>query len=138
VLDYRIYYAQLGSEYSLLVQGVTTTSYTTIVSLITNEQYKFKVQARNAVGYSLDSSEITVRVARKPDVPTSLATAINGDFVKISWAAPYDGGSPLLSYTIQILQSDSVSFTADLMDCDGANLAILSSGECNVPIYTLI
>ena len=71
-------------------------------------------------------------------MPSSLATAINGDFVKISWAAPYDGGSPLLNYQIQILQSDGVSFTADLKDCDGSNLVILSSNECNVPIYTLI
>jgi hypothetical protein len=37
VLDYTIYYAHVDDDYTLLESGVTTLSYSTIVSLITNE-----------------------------------------------------------------------------------------------------
>lgn len=89
------------------------------------------------MGYSLDSIETTVRVAAKPDVPTLVSTTINGDYVLISWTAPYDGGSSLLSYDIQILKRDGVTFSADLVDCNGSDAIILSATECNVQITTL-
>lgn len=43
VLDYRIYFAHVDNEYTLLESGLTTTSYTATVGLTTNELYKFKV-----------------------------------------------------------------------------------------------
>lgn len=137
VIDYRIYYAHEASEYTELVTGVTTTYYTTTVPLVAGENYKFKVQARNAVGYGDLSAEFIIRAARVPDVPTDVTTTINGDFVDIDWSSPYDGGSPLLSYTVLILQDNGVTFSEDLIDCDGSDSTILSNSQCSVPIYTL-
>jgi hypothetical protein len=68
--------------------------------------YKFKVQARNAVGYSLDSAEITIRAAKVPDVPTNVLTSIDGSNVLISWSPNYNGGSEILYYTVEILALD--------------------------------
>lgn len=75
-----------------------STQYTTTVTLETGLNYKFKVQSRNAVGYSLDSAEVIIRAARIPDIPSNILTIVNNDNVDISWTAPYNGGSVLLAY----------------------------------------
>lgn len=64
----------------------------------------FKIQSRNSVGYSLDSQELIVRVARISDVPLDVVTQINlsDRQVQISWEVPYDGGSPIFEYEILI------------------------------------
>lgn len=96
VLDYRIFYALENDDYTELASSVLQTSYVTSVSLISGERYKFKVQARNAVGFSLDSNEVIIVAARVPDAPTDVTTSIVDLTVMITWVEPYDGGSPLL------------------------------------------
>jgi hypothetical protein len=118
------------------------TSYTTTQTLTTDEVYKFKVQARNSVGYSLDSSEILVRVARIPDAPANVRTEADSADVVSSriyflWDAPYNGGSPLLSYEVLILESDGVTYTPLPSECDGADSTVLSNHYCTVLISTL-
>lgn len=98
--------------------------------------YKFKVQARNAVGYSLDSSEITIRAARVPDVPTNVLTSIDGSNVLISWTPNYNGGSEVLSYTVEILASDG-TYIVDETGCKGDEAYILANRECYLPVTTL-
>lgn len=80
-----------------------TRYYTTTVPIINNERYKFKVQARNDVGYSLISDEIVILAARIADIPTDVVTSrVGTEQIKIEWTAPYDGGTPLLAYRIMI------------------------------------
>jgi hypothetical protein len=74
-------------------------------------------------------------VPSKPAAPT---TEINNDFVKISWTIPFDGSSPVTSYKVKIRQNDGVTFTEDLVDCDGLQPSIIATLSCNVPIATLI
>lgn len=74
VIDYKILYALEGDAFTELETGVLTQSYTTSVSLIAGENYQFKVQSRNTVGYSLDSEVITIRAARIPDIPADVLT----------------------------------------------------------------
>jgi hypothetical protein len=104
-------YAKLenDSNFSLLTSGIQVRSYTASTDLIAGENYVFKVKARNAVGLSLDSEVVTIRAARIPDVPANLQTSIDQadqvpQNVIISWEMPYDGGSPLLSFTVELKQ----------------------------------
>jgi len=48
------------------------------------------VKARNAVGFSLDSSEIIVRAAKIPDVPTSVTKNV------------VDGNNSILGLLVQM------------------------------------
>jgi len=71
----------------LLASGVTTTSYNTTIILVAGKNYRFKVQARNIVGFSVDSQYITIRASSVPDAPTNVVTTL--DFSKqsilVSW-----------------------------------------------------
>jgi hypothetical protein len=58
--------------------------------------------------------------------------------VTIDWFAPDDGGSPITSYTIFIRHSDGVSYSEELVHCNGADSIIVAATECNVPVATLI
>jgi hypothetical protein len=57
--------------------------------------------------------------------------------VVITWDAPYDGGSNILSYTIVVMTHDGVTYAEDLVDCDGTDAAIVSGTTCSIPITTL-
>jgi hypothetical protein len=56
VIDWRLYYT-LGDD-TVEISGISQASYTATESLITDQIYNFKVQARNSVGYSSFSEEI--------------------------------------------------------------------------------
>jgi hypothetical protein len=72
--------------------------------------YKFTVQSRNAVGLGLVSNQVTVIAARTADTPLPPLTVINGNNVVISWSEPFNGGTPITSYTIKMLTSDGISY----------------------------
>jgi hypothetical protein len=44
----------------------------TVTSLTNNQNYSFKVEARNSVGYSNPSIPVTILSARIPDAPIDL------------------------------------------------------------------
>lgn len=87
------------------------------MNLIDGENYQFKVQARNTVGYSLDSEVITIRAARIPDAPVNLVNDLSvttDERIKITWSdVPYDGGSPVIDYDIYFDQGLSVFVLLD-------------------------
>lgn len=93
-------YDQGIGSYVVLNSAVTTKSYQTTVTLIAGQSYTFKVEARNSVGYSSYSQAITILAARLPSVPATPSTQIDGNFVVVSWTAPYNGGSRITGYTI--------------------------------------
>lgn len=76
-----MWYALEQDSYVILESGILPTEYTTSVTLEDGQNYKFKVQARNAVGYSLDSQEVIIRAARVPDIPTGVVTTSDLDNV---------------------------------------------------------
>jgi len=70
VVDYRVSWDQGGSSFAVLATGITTTSYSTLASLTPNTIYKFKVESRNAFGYSMSfSNEVSIRAAEIPKAP---------------------------------------------------------------------
>ena len=91
VIDYRLSWDQGTNSYLVLGIGITSTSYTTIISLTPDMVYKFKVESRNAFGYSSTySSDIAVRAAKVSDAPTSLpknvAVTASG-VIGLTWSA---------------------------------------------------
>lgn len=58
-------------------------------------------------------------------------------FVLITWNAPYDGGSPILSYTISIRESDYFTYSTTA-ECDGTDATIISETQCRVTFDALI
>jgi len=84
---------------------VTTTSYTTPPNLIANTVYKFKVESRNAFGYSTTySNEVSIRAAKIPDAPIGLSNVdqlTRSGVIGLTWTpGAYDGGSPVIDYSI--------------------------------------
>ena len=69
VIDYRVSWDQGTSTYAVLASEITTLSYSTTATLTANTVYKFKVEARNAYGYSAFSNEVSIRAASLPSAP---------------------------------------------------------------------
>jgi hypothetical protein len=55
----------------------------------------------------------------------------------ISWVAPFDGGSDIISYSILIREVDGVTFSAELQYCDGSDATIILETECTIPTSVL-
>jgi hypothetical protein len=88
--------------------GVLERLFTSSEVLIPGRYYKFYVQARNSVGYSESSEVITILAAQLPTKPQAPVTTLLGENMRITWTQPDDGGTPILSYRILIMQNDGV------------------------------
>ena len=137
IIDYRISYRASSDAYTVLATAVTTPSFTAS-SLVANTIYTFKIEARNAVGYSDFSSEVSVRAAARPSTPTAPTTSvILNTSVVLTWLAPFNGGSPLTAYSITLRQSDGSTYSTELANCNGSTLSIITATSCTIPISTL-
>jgi hypothetical protein len=63
IIDYRVSWDQSTDTWAELEAGVTTTAYITKVAVTPGKYYKFKVEARNSVGYSLPSTVVEILCA---------------------------------------------------------------------------
>lgn len=72
VIDYQLSYDQGIDDYIVLASGITVTSFVAS-SLQPGFTYKFKVESRNLVGYSVYSNEAVILAAKIPDQPIGLA-----------------------------------------------------------------
>ena len=62
--------------------------------------YKFKIESRNAFGYSEYSDTVTILCAMEPEqvvVPTS--TVFENEVI-FDWSAPVANGKPITHYTV--------------------------------------
>ncbi len=61
VLDYRVSWDQGTGTYDVIASGIPTASYSTTSPLAANVVYKFKVESRNAFGFStIFSNEVSI------------------------------------------------------------------------------
>ena len=102
-------------------QGVTTfttgpaaTTYSD-TSVAVNTTYYYRVRAENAVGYSLWSNVVTVKVAQPPAPPTNLTalavlTSPTQARVDVSWTEA--ATSPVTGFTVQV--ATNAAFTTGL------------------------
>lgn len=63
IIDYRISYDQSTGIWATLATGVIPRTYSTSVTLTAGATYRFKVEARNSIGYSLKSAEFAILAA---------------------------------------------------------------------------
>ena len=85
----------------------------------TGKTYRFKVRAFNAAGYSDSESVLNVVLSDEPDTPTigpiSDSSVTNESRIKVNFG-PQDvamnGGSPLLSYELQMDNGQGGEFTS--------------------------
>ena len=87
----------------MLASNVVTASYSTTATLNPIMVYKFKVESRNAFGYSTSFSNILMIVpAVVPTAPLSLANNVAvtaSGIVGLMWSVVVsDGGSPVIDY----------------------------------------
>jgi hypothetical protein len=72
------------------------------------------VTARNTVGSSLYSEEISILAAKVPDAPINLVNvpAVTTAYqVGLSWQdGPYNGGSPVIDYQVSFTTVDSDTY----------------------------
>lgn len=120
VIDYRVWYKEEGGEYSVLQDNWYMTSFTAS-DLVMGTTYTFKVHARNSMGYSGDSNEITVIAAAKPSKPYSPTSSFANDIVTISWPLPTTNGADIISYSIKIRHSNMATYSEELTYCDGTD-----------------
>lgn len=102
-----MYFDQSTDSWTLLEAGVTDLYYAA-TGLIPGALYKFRVQARNSIGYSANSEFISLYAAVKPNAPTTVATTELNNKINLSWVpADVDSftayGSAVSSYVVEIL-----------------------------------
>ena len=71
--------------------------------LTTGQKYRFRVTARNAVGFGVPSTHIEIMPAEAPGSPnTPTLTALSGSSIQISWTfnQTLNGGTPIIDYTV--------------------------------------
>ena len=75
---------------------------TCVVSGLTNGQaYTFTVTARNTDGPGTASARSnSITPSTVPDAPTGVTATAGNQTATVSWTAPYDEGSTILSYTV--------------------------------------
>ena len=96
--------------------------------------YQFKVETRNAYGFSVYSNVVSILTAQVPAQPTVPTTVWSPDNVIVSWTAPDNGGSPIIGYTVTIRMSDLTTYSVEPTYCDRMASLITS---CTIPVSTL-
>ena len=99
------------------ITGSPPATGTTITGLTNGTSYTFTVTASNAIGTgptSVASNAVTPTAPTAPAAPTGVtATAANGS-ANVSWTAPSNGGSPIISYTVTPYIGSQAQFAATI------------------------
>ncbi len=106
VTDYIIEQAAAGgSVWTVLTDGVSTTTSYLVTGLTNGTGYQFRVSAHNAVGDSPAATPVTATPRTVPTAPRTLTASFTGcgsGQVRLSWLPPLsNGGSAITDYVIQ-------------------------------------
>ena len=102
ITSYSLEWSLDGQSYTILTgdpaNNILLTH--TQTSLTKSTTYHYRYRVRNIHGWS-PYSPVTQQVAAKvPDAPVAPVTENTATSVKISFAAPYDGGSPVTTFNV--------------------------------------
>lgn len=104
IIDYRISYSAVGAGvFNTLAAGIQTTTYST--TFPQGSEYTYRVESRNAYGYSTSfSNQVTILQAQVPDTPLLFANdpaITDASNIGLTWTpGSFDGASTLLDYRI--------------------------------------
>lgn len=84
IIDYRLSYDESTGNWVDISSGISETTFTK-GDLITGNTYTFRVEARNAVGYSTYSSEFSIIAAKAPAKPAIATTAVDKSNIVVDW-----------------------------------------------------
>jgi len=113
-----------------MTDGNTTMAH--IRALTPNIQMNFTVLATNMIGEGLISmpSNIVTILPDVPNAPDSLSVEAGDKEVKVAFLTPDNGGSPILSYTLLIVNSStSFSFNASTANRQSVIISGLVNGQ---------
>jgi hypothetical protein len=112
----------------------------TLTGLDTNTVYTFRYRVQNKHGWGGYSATVGVLTATVPAAmaaPSFTIDSATPTSVTLEWAAPYNGGNSITSYSIQVQHGDgSGTFSTELTYCDGSSLSIITSRRCTIPFTT--
>jgi hypothetical protein len=104
ILDYRLSSDQSTDNYIYVDEAISSTQFT-VTGLTAGSTYKFKIEARNVFGYSLESDVINILCATRPSPPVTPTTTVVANKVIIDWNPPAENGLAIESYTIVVITS---------------------------------
>ena len=124
------------------VVGETTdyllTHFTVSSGTAPGESYRFRVRARNSLGWGEWSPVATVKAATRPAqtpaVATELDPATGG--VRATITAPNDNSEPITAYRLEI--AHGASWSEELASCDGGGAQVLADLTCLIPMSALL
>ena len=65
------------------------------------------------------------------------ASIVIPTYVRLSWVAPHANSAAVDAYKILLLQSDGLTYSQDLSDCDGSSSSIISQQYCDIRMSSL-
>ena len=123
ILSYNLEMEKNGVMTELVGQSsyYSGISYTEQTGIVSGQNYKFRLRARNKWGFGLWSDTIIIPASTNPLTQvTSPTTSNNGAIVLIQWPLPDQKGSAIIEYQVMILTSDGLNFEEEPVNCDGA------------------
>jgi len=109
--------------------------------LVPNTVYTFRYRVKSKHGWSGFSPLLGILTATEPAAmthPTVSYSASSPTSVTVAWTAPYSGGSPITAYSVLLQHGDDpADFSEEPTYCDGASLALMTAGHCDIPLVTL-
>jgi len=125
----------------VIASGIIVKSYT-VTGLITGKTYRFRIEARNSIGYSNHSNVVQAIAAVAPSAPAAPSTVRDINDIYIDWSSPSTTsaatyGAEILGYKVFIRWQDG-TYTEEKTHCDGSSAVIIANTQCVIPITVLI
>jgi hypothetical protein len=112
----------------------------TLSGLSANTAYAFRYRVKNKHGwsdYSDVSTFVTATMPGQVSAPTFQVMAVSPTDMTLSWDEPATGGNPITAYNIVFVETDGVTFTEEMIYCDGSTNLVLLTRVCTIPFTTL-
>ena len=133
ITDYVIEYsATAGSSWTIVNDGIATSTTTTVTGLTNGQAYQFRVSTVNQAGNSIHSGTVDATPITIPAAPTGLTATPGNTQVALSWTAPTNnGGSAITDYAIQYSINGSIwnAFNDGISTTTSANVTGLTNGQ---------